>query len=166
MDCTKILQHLYIGSCPATSGDIEVLHHDGITAVLNLQTGEDEAFANVDWQRLLPCYSSLGIEVRRVPIRDFDPEDLARKLPQCVQTLRDLLTAGNTIYLHCTAGTGRSPTVAIAYLYSQCGMSIEEAYQHVRSHRPCSLMLDPSAIPQRLNNNGQNPPNSGPTKKL
>jgi hypothetical protein len=149
MDYTKILDRLYVGSCPRTKEDIDVLHQASIGAILNLQTDECEAYANIDWPRLKTCYHSHGIEVRRVPVRDFDPEDLATKLPECVCILRELLDAGHTVYLHCTAGTGRSPTVVIAYLNWQCGMSLGEAYRYVRTRRACSPTLDASTIPQR-----------------
>src|SRR2546427_7953100 len=117
MDCTKILDRLYVGSCPRTNEDIEMLHQAGIGAVLNLQTDECEAHANIDWPRLHACYDSHGIKVRRIPVRDFDPEDLATKLPDCVRTLRQLLDAGHTVYLHCTAGTGRS-RIVVRYRHS------------------------------------------------
>lgn len=149
MDSTKILERLYIGSCPRTNEDIEVLHLTGIAAILNLQTDEDEAYANIDWRRLEAGYRAHSIEIRRVPVRDFDPQDLTTKLPECVRTLRELLDAGHAVYLHCTAGTGRSPTVTIAYLHWHCGMNLNEAYQYVRSRRSCSPTLDASAMPER-----------------
>jgi len=158
MDCTRILDHLYVGSCPRTSDDIATLHKEGIGAVLNLQTNEDQVYVSIDWPKLQAYYRSLGIKVRRVPVRDFDPEDLARKLPRCISTLRDLLNRGRTVYLHCTAGTGRSPTVAIAYLYWHCGMSFDEAYRYVRVRRVCSPLLDRSTMPQRPKEMGQNLP--------
>jgi Dual specificity phosphatase, catalytic domain len=130
-----------------------MLHKAGIGAVLNLQTDEDCAFLNIDWPKLQTYYRKLGIEVRRVPVRDFDPGDLATKLPQCVLTLQELLDGGHTVYLHCTAGIGRSPTVAIAYLHWQCGMCLDEAYRHVRVRRTCSPTLDSSAMPRRPKRN-------------
>jgi hypothetical protein len=36
----------------------------------------------------------LYIEVRRVPVRDFDEQDLRDKLPDCVRALAELLKAG------------------------------------------------------------------------
>jgi hypothetical protein len=41
------------------------------------------------------------VELRRIPVQDFDSKDLAAKLPQSVNTLRELLNAGHTVYLHC-----------------------------------------------------------------
>jgi len=165
MDCTRVVDHLYVGSCPRTNEDIAMLHKAGIGAVLSLQTDEDHAYVSIDWPKLEACYRSLGIEVCRVPVRDFDPEDLATRLPRCVCTLRDLLDRGRTVYVHCTAGTGRSPTVAIAYLHWQCGMSLEKAYRHVRARRACSPTLGPSTMPQRPKEIDQNSQDSRVQKK-
>ena len=60
MDCTRIIDNLHIGPCPRTGEDVDVLQDAGITAVLNLQTGEDEAYANIDWPCLQGCYRSRG----------------------------------------------------------------------------------------------------------
>jgi protein-tyrosine phosphatase len=117
MEYTQILENLYVGSFPRTPKDIDTLKAANITAVFNLQTKDDEAYWNIDWQSLHDHYQSQGIEVQRIPVRDFDPVDLQEKLPACVRELNDLLSTGHTVYLHCTAGAGRSPTAAIAYLY-------------------------------------------------
>jgi len=57
------------------------------------------------------------IELCRVPVRDFDLVDLREKLLECVHLLERLLAASHLVYLHCTIGAARSPTVAIAYLH-------------------------------------------------
>ena len=91
------------------------------------------------------------MNVRRVPVRDFDPDDLRKRLPACVQELHDLLSAGYIVYLHCTAGCGRSPTVAIAYLIWHRGVALADAWAYVRSRRDCSPTIEAilSAIPLR-----------------
>ena len=87
MDYSKILPRLYCGSCLETTGDIDSLASIGITAVLSLQTDEDLVYSGVNWDRLAAYYRKSGIEVRRVPVRDFSPEDLRRHLPRCVDVL-------------------------------------------------------------------------------
>jgi atypical dual specificity phosphatase len=80
----------------------------------------------------------------RLPIRDFDPVDLRAKLPAAVRALRALLLAGYTVYLHCSAGTGRSPTVAIAYLHRVLGWDLGRAVAYVQRRRYC--IPNPDAI--------------------
>ncbi len=100
---------------PKTIDDIDELQREvGITAVLNLQTDDDTRSIRLVWEPLEAHYGISGIELCRVPVRDFDPSDLREKLPACVRDLDQLLAAGHAVYLHCTLGPGRSPTVAIA----------------------------------------------------
>lgn len=139
MDYHRILAKLFIGSHPENAEDIEQLKREtGVTAALNLQTDDDMRYFKLDWDSLVQHYKSCGIVLRRVPVRDFDAVDLQDKLPACVSTLHWLLESGHTVYLHCSAGAGRSPTVAIAYLSWRCGWSLEQAVAHVTQCRPCS----------------------------
>jgi protein-tyrosine phosphatase len=142
MDYTLINSNLYVGSYPKTPEDINALKEMGVAAVLNLQTTDDERYLNIQWKALKRHYDSCGIEIHRVPVRDFDPEDLEEKLPACVQELHDLLSAGHVVYLHCTAGCGRSPTVAIAYLTWQRGMTLADACDYIRCRRHCSPTIE------------------------
>ena len=47
--------------------------------------------------------------------RDFDPYDLRMRLPVAVAQLHKAIEAhnGKTAYIHCTAGLGRAPGVAV-----------------------------------------------------
>ncbi len=139
MDYHQILPKLFIGTYVETAADLERLRREtAVTAVLNLQTDDDMRYFNLDWDSLLAHYKSCGIELRRVPVRDFDAVDLQQNLPICVSALSSLLESGHTVYLHCSAGTGRSPTVAIAYLFWRYGWSLDQAVAHVTQRRPCS----------------------------
>jgi protein-tyrosine phosphatase len=153
MDYTQINSNLYIGSCPKDLKGISALKEIGVTSVLNLQTIADERYLKIDWKALEKRYESCGIQVRRVPVRDFDCEDLEEKLPACVRELHGLLSAGHVVYLHCTAGCGRSPTVAIAYLTWHCSMTLVDACEYVRYRRDCSPTIE--AIRHASSRSGQ-----------
>jgi protein-tyrosine phosphatase len=138
MNLDQVLPNVFVGSHPATTADIDQLKHEfGITAVLTIQTDEDLAYLRVDWPCLAAHYRAAGIEIRRVPVRDFDREDLRRNLPQCVAALDELLRAGHTVYVHCTAGMGRAPTTVIAYLAWKQDWQLEKAVEHVGGCRLC-----------------------------
>ena len=72
MDVSQILPNLFVGSFPKSTEDIDRLRREGVTAVLNAQTDEDMAYWGVNWHGLESYYREAGIEVRRVPVRDFD----------------------------------------------------------------------------------------------
>jgi protein-tyrosine phosphatase len=142
MEYSEISPNLYVGPCPKTPEDIDTLKEMGISSVLNLQTIDDERYLNIQWKALKRHYDSCGIEVHRVPVRDFDPVHLEEKLPVCVRELHDVLSASHIAYLHCTAGCGRSPTVAIAYLTWHRGMTLTEAQDYVLCRRQCSPTIE------------------------
>ena len=137
MNLSQILPKLFVGSCPTTADDISYLKTDcGITAILSLQTDHDLDYCDLDWSRLETCCQELGIKLRRIPVRDFDGMDLRQNLPQCVRELNDLMREGGTVYAHCNVGTGRLPSVAIAYLVWRQGWNFDDAVEHVTKYRP------------------------------
>ena len=143
IDVSQILPHLFIGTFPRTSRDIDRLKRDvGITAVFNVQTDEDMAHWGVDWRELRSSYCEAGIDIRRVPVRDFDPDDLRQKLPECVEVLSELLDLGHVVYLHCNMAVNRSPSIAIAYLHWIKGWSLEKATDHVMECRSCDPYVE------------------------
>jgi protein-tyrosine phosphatase len=136
MTCDCISPNLYVGPDLDDDKDFAKLKSLRITAVLSLQTGEDLRQGGIERERKAATKASLTF--RNVPVEDFDPTDLQRRLPDCVTALDRLLKAGHTVYLHCTAGVTRSPTVAVAYLHWCQGWQLERALAHVRTARDCS----------------------------
>ncbi len=143
MDVDPILPQLLVGSCPRERADVESLKADfGVTAVLNLQTEEDFAYWGIDWPDMEATYRASRIEVRRLPVPDFNPEALRRKLPECVQALDELLRAGHVVYVHCSAGMNRSPSVVVAYLHWVRGLGLDEAVDYVLERHPCDPYVE------------------------
>lgn len=57
--------------------------------------------------------------------RDFDPDSLRKGLPKAVSLLQWAVSDGKgRVYVHCTAGLGRAPAVAIAYIFWFCNMNV------------------------------------------
>ena len=64
-------------------------------------------------------------------------------LPQAVEELENaLVPLGAKVYVHCTAGINRGPTLAAAYLIKADGLTAQEAYSYVIARRDCSPYLD------------------------
>ena len=145
MNLDQVLDHVFVGSYPESTAAVDRLKQElGITAVLNLQTDEDADRLCLDWTGFQAHCHDAGIEFCRVPVRDFDEQDLQEKLPACVESLDRLLKAGHTVYVHCTAGAGRSPNTVIAYLHWVRRWDLDRAVEHVDTCRPCSP--NPEAI--------------------
>ena len=143
MNFDEILSNLIVGSCPRDRSDIEWLKRNlGITAVLSLQTDHDLAQWDIDWEAMESAYQTSGLQIRRVPVKDFNANDLERKLPACVKTLDELLRADHTVYVHCTAGMNRSPSAVVAYLHRVRGMDLDEAMEFVMEKHHCEPYID------------------------
>jgi hypothetical protein len=160
MDYDQVLRQVFVGSCPEDPADADRLKDEaGVSAVLNLQTDGDMEYRAVDREGLAGRYRELGVELVRVPTRDFDTEDLARNLPSAAAELDRLVAAGHTVYVHCTSGIGRSPSTVIAYLAWYDGRDLDAAVAHVQRCRACSPDLEAirAAVDRRR------PPPSGPS---
>jgi protein-tyrosine phosphatase len=106
---------LIVGSAPWSADDSrhigEVL---GARTLVSLQDDRDLAARGLGWSTLWALHVRAGLRAERVPIRDLDARDLARHLPRAVEVVEQALASGRRVYLHCTAGLNRSPTVAVA----------------------------------------------------
>jgi protein-tyrosine phosphatase len=130
---------MIIGPYPQNAADIDALADAGATAVFNVQTDEDFAHRGINWPVLVERYSARNVRVVRFPIRDFDPTSLCDHLHGAAHQLHDLIQQGHTVYIHCTAGMGRAPAVAVGYLCWVRGYSLDDAVAHVKKHRPVAV---------------------------
>ena len=159
MNFTRILPELIVGSCLQTPADLDrLVEEEGVTTVLNLQRDPDMEYFDLDVAPIVARARDRG-DVRhiRFPITDFCPHDLRVRLPAAVATI---LRAGHeggsgeadtpmpagtpagTLYVHCTAGMGRAPGVALGYMYWALGMDLLEAHRTLTTLRPCHPKLD------------------------
>jgi protein-tyrosine phosphatase len=149
VDC--VVPNLFVGPDPRDIEDFEHLRSLKITAILSLQTEDDLRNRGAGWER--KSAMAAGLAFRNVPVQDFDSADLQRKLPECVFALDGMLKAGHSVYVHCTAGVSRSPTVAAAYLHWCLDWPLKRALARVRKVRHCSPnsgVISRADWPQRI----------------
>ena len=144
------------GTQPRSAADVDRLcEEEGVSCIFNTQQAgaavsttprlahagsqdKDMAHWGVDLGELRQRCAERNVLLERHPFPDFSGEGLRAGLPAAVCALDALLEAGHRVYLHCTAGMGRSPGVAIAYLYWLRGYpSLDSAYTALTSIRPC-----------------------------
>ena len=147
MNYTRILDDLIVGSCLQTPLDVERLEAEGVTTVLQLQEDSDLAYFSLDNEPIRArCVAGKQIEHFRHAVRDFDPYSLRRRLPEAValiaQRTARLGPANGTTYIHCTAGLGRAPATALAYMWWFKGMPLDAAMSLLTGLRPCKPRED------------------------
>lgn len=133
---------LYVGSCPKSPEHVAHLADVlCIQQLVNIQTDDDMRDLGIRWELLWRALVSQGLGVHRCPITDFEEGALRRSLSEAVGRVRDALNAGGYVYLHCTAGLNRSPSVALAYLAGPAHMGLENALTHVYERHRCQPMV-------------------------
>lgn len=139
-----ITDHLFVGTCPSSQIDVQHLHQIGITAVVNLQSDSDLERLGIDWSALEKHYSEERIEAHRIDMTDFDEANIEARLREGAAVVNSALQAGHQVYLHCTAGRERSPTMAAAWLTLYRGESPDSALLLVtraRKSNPYAYMV-------------------------
>ncbi|KAG5558107.1 hypothetical protein RHGRI_008128 [Rhododendron griersonianum] len=139
MNYTLITDSLIVGSQPQKPEDIDHLRkEEDVAYILNLQQDKDIEYWGIDLQSIIKRCQDCKIRHMRRPAKDFDPDSLRNGLPKAVSSLEWAILEGKgKVYVHCTAGLGRAPAVAIAYMFWFCDMDLNIAYDTLTSKRPC-----------------------------
>ncbi|KAL6640562.1 hypothetical protein ACP70R_021685 [Stipagrostis hirtigluma subsp. patula] len=139
MNYAVISDSLIVGSQPQKPEDIDHLKdEENVAYILCLQQDKDIEFWGIDFQAIVSRCKEVGIQHIRRPAVDFDPNSLRSQLPKAVSALEWAISQGKgRVYIHCTAGLGRAPAVAIAYMFWFENMDLNTAYDKLTSIRPC-----------------------------
>lgn len=114
--------------------DVLRLRRSGITAVLSLQqAGSDLPRAAIERMRAA-CEPRIAFH--NIGIHDYDPEAVITALPETLSALSGLIRNGHIVYVHCSEGINRAPSVALAYLVHDEGIDVDAALDALRSCDP------------------------------
>ncbi|KAJ6836687.1 phosphoglucan phosphatase DSP4, amyloplastic isoform X2 [Iris pallida] len=144
MNYNFIRPDLIVGSCLQTPSDVDKLRDIGVKTIFCLQQDSDLEYFGVDIGAIIEYAKKCGdIEHCRAEIRDFDAFDLRMRLPMVVSQLHKAVNKnGGVTYVHCTAGLGRAPATALAYMFWIQGYNLGEAHKLLQSKRPCFPKLE------------------------
>ncbi|KAG1664254.1 hypothetical protein FOA52_003508 [Chlamydomonas sp. UWO 241] len=144
LNYNRILDDLIVGSCLQEADDVNhLVEQENVKVVYCLQEDSDMAYFNLDIKPVEARCAELGIKHIRFRIRDFDPHDLRARLPDAVRALVAAHDpSSGTAYIHCTAGMGRAPAVAVAYMAWARGMQVDDAHEQVTTTRRCSPRME------------------------
>lgn len=123
----KVLDHLYIGGVYDLRTP-QVLDKAGITRIYKLYE-DKEGYPE------LPSWCS----VRNIPVNDgagWTVDWLAKTVAEIERDIQE----GHKVLVMCAAGRSRSATVTLAYLATYGGMTLKNAWFHLKVCRP---VVDP-----------------------
>jgi hypothetical protein len=123
----EVAPGLIVGTQPRGRREVDrLVEETNATAILCLQEDKDAEHWGVDLGRVIRHAESRGLRHLRAPARDFDGDSLRGVLPRAVALLQREFESARSgqdgsstarVYVHCTAGLGRAPAVAIAWRY-------------------------------------------------
>ncbi|PKI68576.1 hypothetical protein CRG98_011062 [Punica granatum] len=139
MNYNFIRPDLIVGSCLQNPDDVDKLREIGVKTIFCLQQDPDLEYFGVDIKAIQEYAKTYDdIEHLRARIRDFDAFDLRMRLPAVVSKLYKAINRnGGVTYIHCTAGLGRAPAVALAYMFWIQGYKLNDAHSLLQSKRSC-----------------------------
>ncbi|KAJ8624080.1 hypothetical protein MRB53_032610 [Persea americana] len=144
MNYNFIRPDLIVGSCLQSPEDVDKLRKIGVKTIFCLQQDSDLDYFALDITAIQEYAGQCDdIQHYRAEIRDFDPFDLRLRLPAVVSKVYKAINRnGGITYVHCTAGLGRAPAVALAYMYWVQGYTLNDANKLLQSKRPCFPKLE------------------------
>ena len=121
----------------------EELHGTGVTAVLSLV----EPAENTPTWAAIPVkpeeWDALGIKYRCLATPDHAPPSPPSLRAAC-EFIRTVLDEGGRVYVHCTAGRGRSASVVAAYMVaSGHAETVAAAVEMLQHSRPIVYLNEP-----------------------
>jgi atypical dual specificity phosphatase len=122
----KVAEHVVLGAMPLFACDVANLQREhGVRRVVNLCR---------EWNGNEALYARAGVAQLYLPTIDWDIPTLEACLAGA-KFIKEAADAGETVYVHCKAGRGRSTCIVLAYLCLYCGMTPKQAHALVKSHR-------------------------------
>ncbi|KAD7479972.1 hypothetical protein E3N88_03108 [Mikania micrantha] len=145
MNYNFIRPDLIVGSCLQTPEDVDKLRSIDVKTIFCLQQDSDLEYFSVDISAIREYASTFNdIQHLRAEIsRDFDGTDLRLRLPAVVSKLHKAINRnGGVTYIHCTAGLGRAPATALAYMFWVQGYKLNNALSLLLRNRKCFPNVD------------------------
>ena len=119
---TQITPHLYLGGQYGLNA-LPWLKKLNINAVVNMRESQIHKPDQFKW-----------LTVLNLPTVDWTAPTI-ENLDKGSKFITEILKKGGGVYIHCHAGLGRGPSMAIAYLMST-GMTFDDAFAEVKKVRP------------------------------
>ena len=127
LEYSRVTDTLYVGPQFRRNGKAALIRA-GITHIINLRSEFDDA------EHGLTIESNCADHYCHLPTVDDEPIAESH-VARGIEFIDDAVDRDGKVYIHCSAGVGRAPTMAAAYLISK-GYSAEDALDQIRRVRP------------------------------
>lgn len=118
----KIIDRVYLGSLEGAS-DMPALKAAGITHILQVASGMEPLFPE-------------EFNYKVISVTDTDQSSIIEQFPVAIAFIKEGITKGGGVLVHCYAGVSRSASCVIAYLMQEKEMTFESAFAFASKRRP------------------------------
>jgi len=121
----RVDEHVVLGALPLRRY-VAAIAGEGVRGVVNTCRefgGHDDLYRRHEIRQL------------RVPTIDFSPPT-REHVEQALEFMRGCRSRGESVYVHCKAGRGRSATVVLCWLITEYGITAKEAQDRLMAIRP------------------------------
>jgi dual specificity MAP kinase phosphatase len=122
---TEVLPNLYLGNAMDAANE-PLLESSNIRYILNLTKSCPNYFL-----------TNNNYRYKQIKIEDSCREDIKSICEDAIAFIDEAKANNSAVLIHCQGGVSRSPTVTIAYLMHLNHVSLKEAYEFVKTRRPC-----------------------------
>lgn len=119
----EILPNLYLGTAK-DSTNLDVLEEYGIKYILNVTPNLPNLFENAG-----------EFKYKQIPISDHWSQNLSQFFPEAISFIDEARSQKRGVLVHCLAGISRSVTVTVAYLMQKLNLSMNDAYDIVKTKK-------------------------------
>ncbi|MBN3314661.1 DUS28 phosphatase, partial [Atractosteus spatula] len=116
----KITDSLLIGNARSACSE-ELILREAVTLCINVSVQQP--------------FPSVRVGTLRVPVYDDPAENLYRHFDHCADAIESTARRGGRSVVYCKNGRSRSASICVAYLMKHRGLSLQEAFQMVKSAR-------------------------------
>ena len=131
---SRVTDYIYVGPQHRVNGK-QALERAGITHIINMRSEFDDELHD------LTLGGARSDNYCYLPTIDDDPIS-AEHIARGIAFISRAIESGGKVYIHCSAGVGRAPSMAAAFLISR-GYGAEEALGLIRQARP---FIKPTAV--------------------
>ena len=93
-------------------------------------TDEEVSYRSIKLEQISQFCRSKQIKYLRIPLKDFFEDEYCFDLFVASKELKRVISPNNAVYLHCSSGVTRAPTLAIIFL---CLFKLIEPWRHLEA---------------------------------
>ena len=127
-EMTEVLPWLLMGRVEL-SRNMYGLAKLGVTHILNATDDEPNNFP-------------MQFVYLKLPVRDDTYANIGELFPQAIEFFQRVESKKGKIYVHCTAGISRAPSMVLAYLVAERKIALRDAHDYLLSIRPIIAIND------------------------